>query len=222
MKELAVIFDMDGVIAHTNPYHAQAFEAFFDKYQIPYSDEEFEKHMYGKHNSYIFTHFFKRHIAGEELLRLEREKEGLFREIYKSEAKPIPYLPDFLNNLKENNIKTGVATSAPRANMDLILDVLEIRNFFQSTLGSENVELHKPHPEVYLKSANNLNMNPQHCFVFEDSFSGVTAGLNADMNVIGVLSSHKKEDLPVCLDYIDNYKNMSVDRLKSLYEQHVG
>ncbi|WP_409151547.1 HAD family hydrolase [Sphingobacterium sp. BS-2] len=222
MKELAVIFDMDGVIAHTNPYHAKAFEAFFDKYQIPYSDEEFEKHMYGKHNSYIFTHFFKRPIAGQELLSLEKEKEGLFREIYKLEAKPIPYLPDFLSNLKDNEIKLGVATSAPLANMDLILDTLDIRNFFQSTLGSENVELHKPHPEVYLKSANNLNMDPQNCFVFEDSFSGVTAGLNANMNVIGVLSSHKKEDLPVCLDYIDNYKNMNVDKLKSLYKQHVG
>jgi len=102
------------------------------------------------------------------------------------------------------------------------LDALDIRSFFKSTLGSENVELHKPHPEVYLKSANNLNMDPQNCFVFEDSFSGVTAGLNANMNVIGVLSSHKKEDLPVCLDYIDDYKYMNVDRLKSLYKENVG
>jgi beta-phosphoglucomutase-like phosphatase (HAD superfamily) len=99
MKELAVIFDMDGVIAHTNPYHAKAFEAFFDRYEIPYTDAEFEKHMFGKHNSYIMTHFFKRPILGEELITLENEKEGLFREIYQTEAKPIPYLPEFLNNL---------------------------------------------------------------------------------------------------------------------------
>jgi len=221
MKNLAVIFDMDGVIAHTNPYHAKAFEAFFDKYQIPYTDEEFEKHMYGKHNSYIFTHFFKRPVRGEELINLEKEKEGLFREIYKSEVKPIPYLPEFLNNLKDNQVKLGVATSAPRANMDLILDALDIRNFFNSTLGSENVELHKPHPEVYLKSANNLEIDPATCFVFEDSFSGVTAGLNANMNVIAVLSSHKKEDLPPCLDYIDNYKDMSVAKLIDLYKANV-
>lgn len=221
MKELAVIFDMDGVIAHTNPYHAKAFEAFFDKYQIPYSDEEFEKHMYGKHNSYIFTHFFKRPIVGNELLSLEQEKEGLFREIYKLEAKPIPYLPDFLSNLKDHHVKLGVATSAPRANMDLILDAINIRDFFQSTLGSENVQLHKPHPEVYLKSAQNLDIDPNHCFVFEDSFSGVTAGLNANMNVIGVLSSHKKEDLPKCLDYIENYKNMDIGKLKELLKENV-
>src|SRR5690606_5639283 len=146
---------MDGVIRHKNPYSAKAFEAFFDKYQIPFTDEEFEKHiygkqnnyifhhffkrtvrgqelinlekkkhMYGKHNSYIFTHFFKRPVRGEELINLEKEKEGLFREIYKSEVKPIPYLPEFLSNLKDNQVKLGVATSAPRANMDLILDAL--------------------------------------------------------------------------------------------------
>lgn len=221
MKELAVIFDMDGVIAHTNPYHAKAFEVFFDKYQIPYTEQDFEKHMYGKHNSYILTHFFKRPILGQELLKLEQEKEGLFREIYKAEAKPIPYLPDFLSNLKDNQVKLGVATSAPRANMDLILDALDIRKFFQSTLGSENVELHKPHPEVYLKSAQNLQMDPSQCFVFEDSFSGVTAGLNANMNVIGVLSSHKKEDLPKCLSYIDNYQYMNTNALITLLKEHV-
>ena len=222
MNTLAVIFDMDGVIAHTNPYHAKAFEAFFDKYKIPYSEEEFEKHMYGKHNSYIFTHFFKRPIRGEELLNLEMEKEGLFREIYGAEVKPIPYLPNFLEDLHLNDVQLGVATSAPRANMDLILDALDIRKFFKSTLGSENVELHKPHPEVYEKSAANLGIDPTDCFVFEDSFSGVTAGLNANMNVIGVLSTHKKEELPVCLDYIENYKDMNFARLREIYREHVG
>ncbi|MFZ4262950.1 HAD family hydrolase [Sphingobacterium sp. HJSM2_6] len=216
MKEIATIFDMDGVIAHTNPYHAKAFEVFLDQRQIAHSEAEFEQHMYGKHNSHIFTYFFKRPIQGEELLALEREKEGLFREIYAAEAKPIPYLPEFLADLKEHQIKLAVATSAPRANMDLILNKLEIFDFFSSTLSSENVELHKPHPEVYLKSAENLQIQPSNCFVFEDSFSGVTAGINAGMNVIGVLSTHTKQELPPCIHYIDNYKEMNSKKLADL------
>ncbi len=218
MKNLAVIFDMDGVIAHTNPYHAKAFEVFFDRHQIAYSEEEFEKHMYGKHNSHIFTYFFKRPIQGSELLTLEDEKEGLFREIYQEEAKPIPFLPDFLTDLKAHDFKLGVATSAPRANMDLILDRLSIRDFFSSTLGSENVELHKPHPEVYLKSAENLQIDPSACFVFEDSFSGVTAGLNAGMHVVGVLSSHQQADLPICKAYFQDYKGLNADFLLKLMD----
>lgn len=222
MKKFAAIFDMDGVIAHTNPYHAKAFEVFFDRHAISYSPKEFEQHMYGKHNSYIFTHFFKRKVLGEELLRLEAEKEGLFREIYKSEAKPLPYLQDFLSDLKAHDFQIAVATSAPRANMDLILDALAIRDFFQSTLGSENVSLHKPHPEVYLKSAENLQVQPEQCMVFEDSFSGVTAGLNAGMQVVGVLSTHSKEELPVCSDYIKNYKDITAKQVSRMIQQNVG
>jgi len=79
MKEkLAVIFDMDGVIVHTNPYHSRAFREFFSKRNLSPTEEEFARHMYGKSNSYILSHFLQRVIEGEELLQLEEEKEGLF------------------------------------------------------------------------------------------------------------------------------------------------
>lgn len=216
-SNLAAIFDMDGVIAHTNPYHAKAFAAFFDRYRVGYSDEEFEQHMYGKHNSYIMSHFFNRKIDGDELLSLETEKEGLFREIYAEHASPLPYLAEFLHDLKSNDFHLGVATSAPAANMDLVLDTLELRSFFQSTLSSEDVVDHKPHPEVYLKSAANLKIEPAYCIVFEDSFSGVTAGLKANMKVVGVLSSHTREDLPPCIDYIHDYRDYSAAKLRQFF-----
>jgi beta-phosphoglucomutase len=125
MKQRCVIFDMDGVICHTNPDHAKAFEAFFDKYQISHSPQEFEEHMYGKHNGYIMTHFFKRPIAGEELKKLEDEKESMFREIYKDKVETIPYYLQFLEELKSRGFKTAVATSAPRTNLDLIINALK-------------------------------------------------------------------------------------------------
>src|SRR3546814_3210926 len=82
MDNYAVIFDMDGVIAHTNPYHTEAFKQFFDKYSVAYTLAEFEDHMYGKHNDYIMRYFFKRPMDDEEVKRLAEEKEALFREIY--------------------------------------------------------------------------------------------------------------------------------------------
>lgn len=216
MNEFAVIFDMDGVIAHTNPFHAKAFEAFFDKYNIPYTEDEFAQHMYGKHNSYIMTHFFKRSILGQELLDLENEKESLFREIYQPQIKSIPYFLEFLHDLKATGFKTAVATSAPRANMDLILDGLNIRPLMESFMSSENVSRHKPDPEVYLMSAKNLTIPAHKCIVFEDSFSGVTAGLNAGMKVVAVLSTHSKEQLPPCSYYINDYSELSGTKLVEL------
>ena len=208
-NKYAVIFDMDGVICHTNPFHAKAFTVFFDKYKIPYTQIDFEKHMYGKHNSHIMTHFFGRPIAGNELKALEDEKEALFREIYSSKVETIPYYKEFLDDLKFHGLKTAVATSAPRANLNLILDKLSIEDKMESLLASENVSLHKPHPEVYLKSAKNMGLEPNRCLVFEDSFSGVTAGLNAGMKVVGVLSSHTREELPACSLYINDYSEIN-------------
>ena len=216
MKQQCVIFDMDGVICHTNPHHAKAFEAFFDKYQIPHSEKEFEDHMYGKHNGYIMTYFFKRSIAGEELKKLEDEKESMFREVYKDKVVTIPHYLEFLSALKSHNFKTAVATSAPRANLELIINTLNIADKMDSMMASEDVTSHKPNPEVYLKSAARVGADPSDCVVFEDSFSGVTAGLNAGMKVVGVLSSHTKEELPPCHFYINDYSEINVAKILEL------
>lgn len=216
MKQQCVIFDMDGVICHTNPHHVKAFEAFFDNYKVPYSEAEFEEHMYGKHNGYIMTYFFKRPVTGVELTKLEGEKESMFREIYKDKVETIPYYLEFLEELKSRNFKTAVATSAPRANLDLIISALNISDKMDSMMSSEDVTFHKPNPEVYLKSAERAGVAPSDCVVFEDSFSGVTAALNAGMKVVGVLSTHTKEQLPPCNFYINDYSEVNVDKILEL------
>lgn len=216
-KEIAVIFDMDGVICHTNPYHSIAFREFFSVRDLTPTDEDFAQHMFGKSNSYILSHFLKRPVQGAELLEMEEEKEGLFRKIYEAHVAPIAGIVEFMDNLKLNGSQIGVATSAPRANLDLIFSKLPLREKLSSILASEDVKKHKPDPEVYLKSAINLGVSPDQCVVFEDSFSGVTAALNAGMRVVGVLSSHTKEELPPCNLYIDNYSELSFDMIKQLF-----
>ena len=212
----AVIFDMDGVICHTNPFHSLAFKEFFAKRDMFPTEEEFQLHMYGKSNSYIMSHFFGRKIVGEELLELENEKEGLFREIYKDIIDPIAGFQDFFSQLKTNQFLTGVATSAPYANLELIAGTLSLMDKMESILASEDVSKHKPDPEVYLKSALKLQLEPEFCVVFEDSFSGVTAAKNAGMKVVGVLSSHSKSDLPVCDLYIKDFREVGVSKILEL------
>lgn len=215
-KEIAVIFDMDGVISHTNPYHSLAFREFFSTRNLAPTDEEFAQHMFGKSNSYILSHFLERKIEGEELLQLEQEKEGLFRKIYEPHVKPIDGLVEFINDLKNNGAKIGVATSAPYANLELILGKVPIREVLGSIMASEDVKKHKPDPEVYLTSAKNLGVSTNQCIVFEDSFSGISAALNAGMKVVGVLTSHTKEELPPCNLYINDYKDLSYDTISRL------
>ena len=219
MGNYAVIFDMDGVIAHTNPYHSDAFRKFFDKYNVPYTDQEFADHMYGKHNDYIFRYFFKQELSDGELRRLADEKEALFRDIYKEKIAPIPGLLEFIGALKAQGYRLGVATSAPRANLDLIIDGLSLRGMMDSILSSEDVSAHKPNPEIYLKSAKKLGVTPTNCAVFEDSYSGVSAAINAGAKVIGVLTSHTQEQLPPCQYYIHDYRDINPARIEQLLNE---
>ena len=213
----AVIFDMDGVICHTNPFHSIAFKQFFAIRNLNPTEEEFKSHMYGKNNGYILSHFLQRRIEGEELALLEFEKESLFRAIYKTNVQAIDGYLDFLAELHGGGLSVAVATSAPRANLELILGSLGIKESMKSLLASEDVSKHKPDPEVYLKTAANLNVEPGRCLVFEDSYSGILAGLNAGMKVVGVLTSHPKEELPVCDLYINDYSELDLAQIQQLY-----
>ena len=217
MSDIAVIFDMDGVIADTNPTHDVAWRKFLDRYQIIPTDEELQNHMYGKHNSYILSYFFKREVIADELIQLQFEKEALFRELYASIAQPISGLLPFLNDLKQNGIKTGIATSAPVENLEMMIGQIPVLGeVMESLLSERDVIQHKPHPEVYLKSAQRLGIAPAQCVVFEDSVSGVKAGLAAGMKVVGVTTSHAAHDLPPCSAYINNYDALNYDFIKNL------
>ena len=207
---------MDGVICHTNPFHSQAFRQFFEKRELFPTEEDFMLHMYGKNNGYILSHFLRRTIEGQELLDLEDEKESLFRLIYKEQVDPIPGFLEFFHALRKAGFKTGVATSAPFANLELIAGKLDLFPHLESALASEHVSKHKPDPEVYLKTSQNLSLDPSQCIVFEDSFSGVSAAKNAGMKVVGVLSSHTVDELPVCDAYIENYLGLEVAKIQSL------
>ncbi len=216
-QDFAVLFDMDGVICHTNPYHSQAFRAFFAKRNLAPTDQEFADHMFGKSNSYILSHFLRREVSGQEFDDMENEKEGLFRKLYAPHVEPVHGFMTFLKALKERGIKTAVATSAPRANLDLIISRLNLTSAMQSFMASEDVEHHKPDPEVYLKSARRIGMSPERCVVFEDSYSGVSAARNAGMKVVGVLTSHAVDELPPCDDYMKDYQGMRYSRLAALF-----
>lgn len=216
-QEFAVLFDMDGVICHTNPFHSQAFRSFFAKRDLSPTDEEFAEHMFGKSNSYILRHFLGREVVGQEFVAMEQEKEGLFREIYAPHVQPVHGFMAFLKELKQRGVKTAVATSAPRANLDLIVSSLTLAPLMESFMASEDVKYHKPDPEVYLASAKSLGISAEQCVVFEDSFSGVSAARNADMKVVGVLTTHGVDELPPCDDYMKDYQGMRYSRVAGLF-----
>lgn len=218
-KSIAALFDMDGVIVHTNPYHKEAFKIFLDKHDISISDQELKDHVYGRTNAEIFPYIFKDKYTPAKGEEWANEKEAIFRDLYKKEVKPVSGLLDFLKELKRKRIKAAVGTSAPVENLNFIMESLDLRHYFDAFLHSAHVSKGKPDPEIYLKAAEQLNVDPECCVVFEDSVAGVKAGLNAGMKVVGVSTTHTPEEFNGANLVISDFEEMSSERLFHLFER---
>ncbi|MEZ0542129.1 HAD family hydrolase [Fibrella arboris] len=211
----AVIFDMDGVIADTNPHHQIAWRKYYEQHGRTLSDAEFVEYVSGKHNRAILGHLFPdQAVDVADFDRLADEKEALFREIYAPDIVAVPGLVSFLQVLKEHGIKTAVATSAPVENLDFVMDALALRPYFDELLHEKLVTRPKPDPEIYLKAMAMLGVSPEESIVFEDSMTGVKAGRAAGARVVGVATTHTIDELTdVTNDVITDFTEMTWERL---------
>jgi beta-phosphoglucomutase len=187
----ALIFDMDGVIIDSNPLHRFAWLEYTRRHGVEMT-EAMQQRMYGKRNDEIVRDFFGAQLDDGEVFAHGAAKEALYRELMKSrvEESLVPGVREFLANY--GNLALAVATNAEAANVDFVLDSAGIGNLFRIVVNGHQVTNPKPHPEIYLRVAEALGFPPANCLVFEDSYTGVEAGLAAGMRVIGVGTTHQQ------------------------------
>lgn len=212
----AVIFDMDGVIVDNHHYHVAAFNEFCKLKGIPFSEDEFRVKYFGKSNHEIFSGLLQREISKEEAAMLGDEKEAMYRQIYKEHITPVSGLIDFLRLLKGNSINIAVGTSAGSQNLDFVLSNLNIRHFFDAQVDSSYVERGKPNPDIFLKAAERLGVKPSECLVFEDSVSGIQAAHAAGMDVVALLTTHKRDELPLVSLYVEDFTDSGIRELMNI------
>ena len=220
MNSFAVIFDMDGVIIDSNPFHKISLRQFCEKYGYHLSDEELVNRIYGRTNKEWITNLFGP-LSHDELIRYEEEKEGLFRELFKNDIKALDGLNQFLHQLKEKNIPVAIGTSAPRSNVDYVLAHTKLEKYFSVILDESHVEHGKPNPEIYLKVADRLGFEPARCVVFEDSLSGVESARRAGAKVVGVATTHSVDELSHTDLVIADFNTLTPENLFKQVFQHV-
>lgn len=191
----AVIFDMNGTMIDDMGYHKKAWIEFCKRYGMILTEEEFKEKFSGKKNDAILPEILGKPLTPQELIDLSEEKEAVYREIYADYIKEVLGFTNFVRKLKEKGVRVAIATTAIAANRKFTLDALGLTDEFEVILGDEDVTNGKPHPEIYLETAKRLNLSTEECLVFEDSPPGVEAGKNAGMKVVGVLTTHTKEEL---------------------------
>ena len=191
----AVLFDMDGVIVDNNDYHRKAWQQFMRRHGFDLSDEEYNRRVSGRVNSELMRMLFGAHLSDEEVNAMGEEKEQIFRDLYEHHLRPLDGLRSFLKLLKKAGIKLAVGTSAPVSNMDFILDGLGIRSCFDATIHNGMIKRGKPDPQIYQMCMEQLGVKPQESLVFEDSLSGIKAGLAAGARVVGITTTHTCSEL---------------------------
>ncbi|MDR0337621.1 MAG: HAD family phosphatase [Planctomycetaceae bacterium] len=205
---IAVIFDMDGVLVDNAHFHKRAFVEYFSEYGTTLTPE-----MYGRSNEDLMVELFPNE-SEERHREFANGKEAYYRQIYEPHIKPVAGLVSFLQELKSNNIPVAVGSSAPVENIDFVLDKLKIRNYFDVVVVAAMVRRAKPAPDIYLKSAELLKMEPKNCLVFEDALAGIEAARSAGMKVVGVATSLPKEKLTETNKIINDFTEITVAEIK--------
>jgi HAD superfamily hydrolase (TIGR01509 family) len=193
-----LILDLDGVIVDSMPLHERAWREYLRRNGIV--SEEIIRRMHGRKNEEILRDFMGEDTSPEEIFTHGAKKEQLYREMMegKLDTYLVPGVREFLD--RAEGVPIAVASNAERANVDFVLDGLGLRAHITVALDSSYVKLPKPSPEIYLRAAHDLGLPPQDCIVFEDSEVGVTAGREAGMRVVGILTGGiplKEVDLAV-------------------------
>lgn len=206
----AVIFDMDGTMIDNTSFHKKAWIKFCKKHGIKLTERDYHIKISGKRNDAIFEILFGRKIVGVEYIKLDEEKEAIYRELYLPNLEEVSGLRKFLNKLEKTGIKTGIATTSPYKNRLLVLEALELKEFFTVIVGSEDTKHGKPAPEIYLLTAEKLGIDPTHCLAFEDTPSGVKSAKSAGMVVVGVLTAHTREELNEADYFIEDFTEIEI------------
>jgi beta-phosphoglucomutase family hydrolase len=186
---------MDGTLADTMPYHQQAWDSLLAELGLIVDKDEFFRWTAGLTNREIFPRLLDRALEDGEIEQLSERKEAVYRNLYQPHVAALPGAVRFLGDARRAGIALAVGTAAPPANIELVLDTLALRELLPVVVGAADVERGKPEPDIFLKAAARLGVDPVDCVVFEDAPAGIEAARRAGMRCVAVTTTLSRADI---------------------------
>lgn len=181
----AFIFDLNGTMVDDMDFHTRAWQSVLNEAtNAGLSFADLKREMYGKNEELLDRVFGAGRFSEAEVRQLVAAKEQRYRETFLPHLRLVDGLDEWLRQAHGAGVPLAIASAAIRSNIDFVVDNLGIRHLFAAMVAAEDVVQSKPHPETFLKAADQLGMAPEQCIVFEDAPKGVEAAANAGMQAV--------------------------------------
>jgi HAD superfamily hydrolase (TIGR01509 family) len=190
----ALLFDIDGTLANTDPLHLKAFNQVLGPRGHVFDHARFSRELQGFANVSIGERFLPDEAPERRALILD-EKEEVFRELVAGQIEPLPGLMALLDHAEAASIPVVAVTNAPRANAELILQGLGITRRFRAVIIGDELPHGKPHPLPYIEGLRAVDASPECSLAFEDSRAGITAATAAGLATVGMRTNLGHDDL---------------------------
>ena len=195
MGRTVAVFDWDGVVIDSSVAHERSWDALAKEANLPLPADHF-KRGFGKRNELIIPDILGWASEPAEVKRLSNRKEALYRDIARTgHVRLLPGVRELCGALRDLGIPCVIGTSTHKENLALSFELFGIGHFFAGAVASEDVTRGKPDPEVFLKACALGGGDPATSFVFEDSFSGLQAGLAGGFITIALATTNTRAQL---------------------------
>ena len=210
----AVIWDLDGVIIDSADEHRRAWQRLAKEEGLTMTDADFWA-TFGKRNDDIIALLWG-DMPAERVKALADRKEMYFREFIRETAAPLPGSMELMRALHEAGFAQALASSTPIENIDLISEILHLKQYLTVIVSGETVPRGKPAPDIFLKAAEGLHKPPEVCVVIEDAVAGVQAAHNAGMRCIAVAGNRDLPGLRAADLMVKDLTEVDVERVRSI------
>jgi HAD superfamily hydrolase (TIGR01509 family) len=189
MSPRAVLWDLDGTLVDSEEFHWRSWRDTMRPEGVDLTYEQFLA-SFGQRNDRIIPGWLGADADAGRIRRIGEDKEAEYRRLAEAHGlTPLPGAREWLSTLNAAGWKQAIASSAPGANVEMMLRVAGLGGYFDAIVSAEDVTIGKPDPQVFLKAAEKLRIAPSLCIVVEDAAAGVEGARSAGMRSIGVTKS---------------------------------
>jgi HAD superfamily hydrolase (TIGR01509 family) len=189
----ALLFDLDGTLAETDSLHLPTWVDVLRPHGIEVDEEFYKENISGRSNSKVVEDLLP-DLSTEDGRDLADAKEASFRE-GAHQLEPLPGLLDFMEEAQRRGLSLALVTNAPEENVEAVLLALELGEFFDEVVLSDEVGPVKPDPAPYKAALQRLGIAPEEALAFEDSTSGIASAIGAGIPTVGIASTQAPETL---------------------------